>query len=806
MGHCGAASQARLGAAARPGHPWLRAPVSPAITSCSVGNGGCQHQCVQATAAQHHCRCRPDFQLQEDGRSCMRRSRCVDRNGGCMHMCQVVQGAARCQCHAGYRLATDRKACEDVDECATGLAQCAHGCLNTRGSFKCVCRAGYELGADGRQCYRIEMEIVNSCEAGNGGCSHGCSHSSAGPQCTCPSGYRLDADQKTCVGARPAAGSAPLPPGPWSRAPGDPAAPRPCSPLAERPGPLAREGWWGAPPTRTAAGRGGGEPAHGGLAGPRGEGAGQQAPLFRRRGRLRQGALLPAGLLRYARRLRVRLLRGLPARPRRLRLRGCVPGRSVRGRASGAVAPAPSRGRRSLAPELAAPRLPLARLPAGGPHARGLRLSGRGPGGGRLPQDRPRLPADVDECASGRGGCEQLCVNLAGSFRCACGPGYRLHEDRRGCTPLELPQLDLDGELPLVRALPHVTVLRDELPPLFQEDYVGAEEEEEAEARGEHTVQEKFVCLDRSFGWDCSLTCEDCRNGAACLPGLGGCDCPAGWTGLLCNESEARARRAGLGHRELRGGAGGRAAGAASRAACPPDTFGKNCSSSCSCRNGGTCGPETGTCRCPPGVSGAHCEDGCPKGFYGRLCRKKCHCAHRGRCHRLYGACLCDPGLYGRFCHLACPPWAFGPGCSEECQCDRRGTRACDRRDGHCSCKAGYRGERCQEECQPGSFGPGCLEVCSCPPGVACDPASGACWEQCPAGHRGKDCAQECPSGTFGVNCSGACSCGGAPCNRVTGQCLCPPGRAGDDCGAGETCVGVPSLGVAGRCPRSPPR
>ena len=44
--------------------------------------------------------------------------------------------------------------------------------------------------------------------------------------------------------------------------------------------------------------------------------------------------------------------------------------------------------------------------------------------------------------------------------------------------------------------------------------------------------------------------------------------------------------------------------------ACPPDTFGKNCSSACSCQNGGTCDPVTGACRCPPGVSGAHCEDG----------------------------------------------------------------------------------------------------------------------------------------------------------------------------------------------------
>lgn len=49
-----------------------RLSVSPAINSCALGNGGCQHDCVQLTVTRHRCQCRPEFQLQEDGKRCVR--------------------------------------------------------------------------------------------------------------------------------------------------------------------------------------------------------------------------------------------------------------------------------------------------------------------------------------------------------------------------------------------------------------------------------------------------------------------------------------------------------------------------------------------------------------------------------------------------------------------------------------------------------------------------------------------------------------------------------------------------------------
>ena len=41
--------------------------------------------------------------------------------------------------------------------------------------------------------------------------------------------------------------------------------------------------------------------------------------------------------------------------------------------------------------------------------------------------------ADIDECADGSAECEQICLNLEGSFRCACQNGFALNKDGRTC-------------------------------------------------------------------------------------------------------------------------------------------------------------------------------------------------------------------------------------------------------------------------------------------------------------------------------------------------------------------------------------
>lgn len=40
---------------------------------------------------------------------------------------------------------------------------------------------------------------------------------------------------------------------------------------------------------------------------------------------------------------------------------------------------------------------------------------------------------DINECLADNGGCEQNCMDIDGSFECACNSGYRLAMNNRSC-------------------------------------------------------------------------------------------------------------------------------------------------------------------------------------------------------------------------------------------------------------------------------------------------------------------------------------------------------------------------------------
>ena len=40
---------------------------------------------------------------------------------------------------------------------------------------------------------------------------------------------------------------------------------------------------------------------------------------------------------------------------------------------------------------------------------------------------------DIDECEMGNGGCEELCVNVLGTYHCLCPRGFILQDDNHSC-------------------------------------------------------------------------------------------------------------------------------------------------------------------------------------------------------------------------------------------------------------------------------------------------------------------------------------------------------------------------------------
>ena len=41
------------------------------------------------------------------------------------------------------------------------------------------------------------------------------------------------------------------------------------------------------------------------------------------------------------------------------------------------------------------------------------------------------LPSDINECLHNNGGCDMLCVNLVGDYKCECGYGFQLEADSK---------------------------------------------------------------------------------------------------------------------------------------------------------------------------------------------------------------------------------------------------------------------------------------------------------------------------------------------------------------------------------------
>ncbi|CAB1348775.1 unnamed protein product, partial [Coregonus sp. 'balchen'] len=662
-----------------------------------TGNTICTGMTCVNMEGSYHCECSQGFRMHTDGRTCIAVNSCSVKNGGCEHKC--------------VDMGNDHYKCECLrDPCVDRNGGCAQLCRSMEGQAECSCRPGYTLARDRQGCDgKSTRTYIDECSSSQAMCTHRCVNTLGSFSCVCNPGFELGADSKQCYRIEmEIVNSCEKNKGGCSHH---------CEHTTNGPFCSCNQGHQLAEDRKTC--------------------------VDLREDVVRYASHLEKYIGRFDLKFMVQsrgtaLAREKMEESNEKRVKKCSTMTSLR--------------------ETTTKQPDLKEAFEKSMHPVTALVSGR----------FERLKwKDIDECLAESSACEHYCVNTLGSYECFCRLGFRLDYDQRACIPLYDSDLDDDEEDDAeedleVHSLPDL--LFRQPPQLLQytaglHSPYGDDEEEEAQ-RGELTLVSHIVCLDDSFGDDCSVSCADCENGAVCGVDRDRCECTHGWTGVICNER----------------------------------------------------------------VQGQLCEDGCPQGSFGKHCRRKCNCPNNGRCHRLYGACLCAPGLYGRFCHLPCPRWTHGVGCSEECDCVLEHSLGCHPKNGTCLCKPGYHGSQCQQACRAGQFGENCLQTCvcggapcdpmtgqcicpvgktgkachqdcpeglwglkcqfpcrACENGASCNKQTGVC--DCSPGYTEQLCQTVCPTGSYGPGCVSTCVCHpDASCDPVTGHCTCPPGRTGHDC------------------------
>jgi len=159
-------------------------------------------------------------------------------------------------------------------------------------------------------------------------------------------------------------------------------------------------------------------------------------------------------------------------------------------------------------------------------------------------------------------------------------------------------------------------------------------------------------CDNGGWGPNCGNPCS-CSNGGFCNPVHGGCTCPPGFQGAMCQNI------------------------------CQEGFYGSGCSKKCSCTIGHVCNHVTGDCII------------CPDGSFGEKCMKKCSCDSDGTelCNPIDGKCYCKENRFGLQCELLCPFGYINNTCftspvhNHSCQCPNH-LYICDLAKG-CVCPEG---------------------------------------------------------------------------------------------------------------------
>ncbi|ELT91833.1 hypothetical protein CAPTEDRAFT_194145 [Capitella teleta] len=170
-------------------------------SDCSVGKGGCQHDCNEQYI-DVWCSCRDGYKVSTgDWKKCVEVNECngvkgKDYHEDC-HTCLNTIGSYTCNCKGGYKVdPSTKQKCIDINECegkrGVDYHQDCHNCTNAIGSYTCGCRGGYELDPETKK----KCIDVNECKGVKGkdyheDC-HKCLNTIGSYTCNCKGGYKVD--------------------------------------------------------------------------------------------------------------------------------------------------------------------------------------------------------------------------------------------------------------------------------------------------------------------------------------------------------------------------------------------------------------------------------------------------------------------------------------------------------------------------------------------------------------------------------------------------------------------------------------